>query len=226
MKRIIFAILITWMPWVCASESKIHLLKAPINLTDTASLQRGAKLFALKCQVCHSLKYMRYQRVADDLGWSKEEVVKYLGFGQVKPTQMMLNQLNGQKAEEIFGTVPPDLTLMTGLKGSDYVYTFLNSFYYTSTNNKPNYFDPTSQGKWSNHLLEGTSMPAVMAHDQANMSEADFKKMTADITNFLTYATDPARAKREALGIWVILFLGVLLVFAYLLKKEYWKDVE
>ncbi|MBI5117442.1 cytochrome c1, partial [Candidatus Poribacteria bacterium] len=47
-----------------------------------------------------------------------------------------------------------------------------------------------------------------------------------DLTNFLVYLGEPAKLERYRIGVFVILFLLVFLVFAYLLKKEYWKDVH
>lgn len=211
---------------VQAAGSALDLQKAQIDLLDRVSLQRGAEAFAAKCQVCHSLKYMRFSRVGADLGWSNEEVVERLSYGSAKSTQMMMQSLDGHEAKKVFGTVPPDLSLFARLKGPDYIYTFLNSFYYEPSNGVADYFDPTSQGQWNNKVLHGTSMPAVLARDARNMTPEDFNQMTLDITNYLTYVAEPIRAKREAMGIYVLLFLFPLLILAYLLKREYWKDIH
>ena len=44
--------------------------------------------------------------------------------------------------------------------------------------------------------------------------------------NFLVYMGEPAQQSRRQLGLYVLIFLGVLFGFAYALKKEFWKDVH
>jgi ubiquinol-cytochrome c reductase cytochrome c1 subunit len=58
------------------------------------------------------------------------------------------------------------------------------------------------------------------------LSPQEYDVFVRDIANFLDYAGEPVKAKRQSLGVFVTLYLLVAFVFAYLLKKEYWKDVH
>jgi ubiquinol-cytochrome c reductase cytochrome c1 subunit len=58
------------------------------------------------------------------------------------------------------------------------------------------------------------------------MKPEEYDQFIKDLANFLDYAGEPIKAKRESMGKFVILFLLVFFAFAFLLKKEYWKDVH
>jgi len=233
----------------------IPLQKAPINPQDHASLQRGARLYMNYCVGCHSLRYMRYNRMATDIGISDAQgavnqsiVEKNLIFTGAKIAQTINNAMDPAMAKNWFGVAPPDLTLAARVRGVDWLYTYLRSFY----------LDPTRPYGVNNLLFDDVAMPNVMAELQGNlvpvyaektvkingktpkrslidhltlqkkgiMSPTHFDLATADLVNFLAYVGEPMKADRERIGIWVLLFLAVLFVFAFLLKKEYWKDVK
>ena len=59
-----------------------------------------------------------------------------------------------------------------------------------------------------------------------SMKPEEYDQFVRDTVNFLDYAGEPVKDKRQSMGIFVMLFLLVFFVFAYLLKKEYWKDVH
>ena len=222
---------------------------ADADVSNIASLQKGARNFANYCLGCHSLGYMRWNRVAADLGLTEEQLKTNLILTGDKPHDYIRSPMPARDAEEWFGRAPPDLTLITRSKGSDYVYRFLKGFYEDNS--------PTRPTGVNNLVLDAASMPAVLSDLQGvqrlkfhledeqatgrsatkvcdalelvqpgRMSPAEFDGFVHDTVNFLTYVGEPAKAERESLGILVVLFLAVFTVFAYLLKKEFWKDVH
>ena len=218
-------------------------LQAGNDLSDRASLQRGAQLYMNYCAGCHSLKYMRYSRMAEDLGLSEEEVMENLNFTGAKFGETIGVSMPAGPATEWFGKMPPDLSLISRVRGSDWIYTYLKSFY----------LDESRPLGWNNQLFPNVSMPnplwELQGLQHAEFGEPDaatgerqperlvvtnpgrlqgqeFDQVVRDITNFLEYAGEPAALKRQALGVWVILFLVLLTFLGYLLKQEYWSDVH
>ena len=227
-----------------AEEGGGFIHKADTDITNVESLQRGARDFMSYCSGCHSLKYLRYNRMGTDLGIPDAEL-KNLIFGAAKAVDGMTTAMP-KDAENWFGKQPPDLSLMARARGVDYIYSFLKGFY----------ADPTRPWGVNNLVLPGTAMPHVLVELQG-LQKPVFKKVTdalshndrmelestepmaagemkpeeydafvRDIANFLDYAGEPIKAKRQSMGVFVMLFLLVFFVFAYLLKKEYWKDVH
>lgn len=192
----------------------ITLEPAQNNLRDQDSLKRGAILFSNYCMACHSLKYMRYNRIARNLGWDEDAIVSEMAYGQSTVVENVTTRMLPGVAMDVLGTEPPDLSLMSRLKGSDYIYTFLRGY------------EQNEKGAWDNHLLKGTSMPNVLEGIQRHASEEEYAEAVRDITNFLDYVGEPSKIDRLDLGWKVIAFLLVLLLLAYLLKREYWKDIE
>ena len=192
----------------------ITLEPAQNNLRDQDSLKRGAILFSNYCMACHSLKYMRYNRIARNLGWDEKAIVAEMAYGQSTVVENVTTRILPGVAMDVFGTEPPDLSLMARLKGTDYIYTFLRGYYQNET------------GAWDNHALKGTAMPNVLEGIQRHASEEEYAEVARDITNFLDYVGEPSKIDRLDLGWKVIAFLLVLLLLAYLLKREYWKDIK
>jgi ubiquinol-cytochrome c reductase cytochrome c1 subunit len=227
-----------WMTWRAADD-----------VTNTASLQRGARNFMGYCLGCHGLKYERYSRLASDLGITPEELQKYLLATGDNPADYILTTMPASDATTWFGKTPPDLSLMARERGSDYLYQFLKTFYVDSS--KPTGAD--------NLRLPATAMPAVLSELEGlkravfkdeqeksadgklmtvhvfdhfeplapgRLSAAQYDEFVHDTVNFLDYVGEPTQAARRALGIWVVLFLLVFTWLAWLLKQEYWKDVH
>ena len=213
------------------------------DLSDRASLQRGAKLYMNYCSSCHSLKFLRYSRMAEDLGLTEEEVMGNLNFTGAKFGEHIQVTMRDADGTEWFGKMPPDLSLISRVRGSDWIYTYLKSFY----------LDESRPLGWNNTLFPNASMPnplwELQGLQHAEFGEPDaatgerqperlvvtnpgrlqgqeFDQVVRDITNFLEYAGEPAALKRQSMGVWVILFLAVLTFLFYLLKQEYWKDVH
>lgn len=213
------------------------------SLGNEASLQRGAKLFMNYCTGCHSLNYLRYSRLTDDLGIPAEVVEKNLILGDTK-IQGRIGLGLPERSADWFGKAPPDLTLVARSRGPSWIYSFLRTFY----------VDDSSNTGVNNLVLENTAMPHVLAPLQGyhrkvepehgdegghgngtprferirkgSMSPAEYEQAVADITNFLVYAGEPAKMVRYGLGFKVILFLLVFTVVAWFLKREFWRDVH
>ena len=218
-------------------------LQAGNDLSDRASLQRGAQLYMNYCAGCHSLKYMRYSRMAEDLGLTEDEVMKNLNFTGAKFGEQVQVSMPAAGGEKWFGKMPPDLSVISRVRGSDWIYTYLKSFY----------LDESRPLGWNNKLFPNASMPnplwelqglqhaefgpvdpatgerhveGLKVAQAGRQSAQEFDQTARDITNFLEYAGEPAALKREKIGVWALLFLGVLALLAWLLKNEYWKDVH
>jgi ubiquinol-cytochrome c reductase cytochrome c1 subunit len=218
------------------------LMHAGTDLGDQASLQRGAKLFVNNCSGCHSLQYMRYSRMAADLGLTEDEVMQNLNFTGGKIGDQMHVALTEDEGKQFFGKMPPDLSLIARVRGSDWIYTYLKSFY----------LDETRPLGWNNKLFPNASMPNPLWEQQGlqqpvygeaeaggdrpveklelatpgAQTPAQFDQSVRDITAFLEYVGEPAALKRQSLGVWVVLFLAFFTFLAWLLKKEFWKDVH
>jgi ubiquinol-cytochrome c reductase cytochrome c1 subunit len=198
------------------AASKVHLDHANTDIFDEASLQNGAKLFMNYCSGCHAISYMRYNRIAKDLSLTEEQVAKNLMFAGKKTGEAITTAMPDDGASKWFGGIPPDLSLVARSKGTDWIYTYLRSFY----------ADESRIFGVNNTVLVNASMPHVLWPLQEGQSEDGFNNDVRDITNFLDYVGEPAKLIRLKLGKWVLLFLGFLFILAYLLKKEYWKDVK
>jgi ubiquinol-cytochrome c reductase cytochrome c1 subunit len=224
------------------AQHSAELDAAGNNVDNTASLQRGAKYYVNYCLGCHSAQYVRYNRLAEDLQLSEDQLLENLMFTGEQPFDTMSIAMAPDDAARWFGTPPPDLSLIARSRGTDYLFTFLRSFY----------VDPASPTGVDNLVLPGTAMPHVLwelqgiqeAHVMADpehageehtelelvrpgsMSVEEFDGVVRDIVNFLDYIGEPMQLERQSLGIRVIAFLLVLLLISYWLKKEIWKDVE
>ncbi len=243
MKKLITILLLAAVPLLGhAAGPAIKLDKAHVDLRDQASLQRGAQLFVNYCMGCHSIQYQRYNRMARDLGMTEDEVRENLMFNpDHRIGDTMTIAMPKEHAERWFGTTPPDLSVITRARGSDWLYTFLRTFYVDESrpfgaNNAafpdvgmPNVFwhyqgeqRATFGGSEDNPVLESlTIVPGT-----GSMSSEQFDDAMRDLTAFLTYVGDPIKVERERLGIWVLLFIAFFTVLAYLLKKDYFKDVH
>ena len=227
-----------------AAGGGAHLDRAGNDVGNRASLQRGAANFVNYCLGCHSAKYVRYNRVATDLGITEAQLIDNLMFTGERPHDTMKIGINPDDAKRWFGVVPPDLSLIARARGTDYLYTFLKSFY----------ADPAKLTGVNNIVLPGTAMPHVLAElqgvqeavweghvDAQGNAQRQFKefkpgagKLTAeeydqfvrDTVNFLDYIGEPAQLQRTRLGFPVLAFLVFFTLLAWLLEKEYWKDVK
>jgi len=245
MKKLIFAILLAAAPMLGLANEGAHLEDANIDLTDQESLQRGAKYFVNYCLSCHSAKYERFNRLAKDLGLTQQEVKDNLMFVTDKIGEGMTIAMPTDKAAAWFGNPPPDLSVITRARGVDYIYTYLKSFYLDDTrpfgvNNivfpKVGMPDVLEGLRGTQRAVykqgEDSAGDAVEVFDRfeqvtpGTLSPEEFDEVARDLTNFLTYVGEPIQLERRSMGKWVLLFIAVFFVLAYMLKKEYWKDVH
>jgi Cytochrome c1 len=224
--------------------------RANTNVANLSSLQRGARNFFSYCYGCHSLKYVRYSRLAKDLAIPTDLMQKHLLPAGAEMTDYVVTSLPVADGEAWFGKAPPDLSLIVRARGADYVYQFLKTFY----------VDPSKPVTGVNNLaLDGTAMPHVLSdleglkravfrtveHTGENgevvtervfdhfeevtpgrMSTEEYDVFVRDLVTFLDYVGEPSQLVRRSVGVWVILFLLVFTWLAWLLKREYWKDVH
>jgi ubiquinol-cytochrome c reductase cytochrome c1 subunit len=220
-----------------ASGAELHLDKAPNLSGDQAALQRGAKVFVNYCLNCHSASYMRYNRLTE-LGLTEAQIRDNLMFTAPKVGELMRIAMRRDDAKGWFGAAPPDLTVIARARssefgsGADWLYTYLRGFYRDETR-------PTG---WNNVVFANVGMPHVLWELQGEqamgadhklklakpgkMKPAEYDDTVADLVAFLQWMAEPMAAQRKSMGWLVLLALSVLLVFAYALKREYWKDIH
>ncbi len=198
-----------------ASGNEIHLDQAKTNINDKKSLRRGAKLFMNYCSGCHSIQFMRYNRIGKDLNITDKEIEKHFILGNEKIGEIITSAMSVADAKQWFGQ-SPDLSLVSRSKGVDWIYSYLHGFYK----------DNSRIFGVNNHILKNVSMPDVLWKLKQDESSEKFDQDIIDITNFLDYVGEPAKLVRFNLGIKVLGFLFILFIFSYLLKIEYWKDIK
>ena len=232
-----------------AAEGGIVWDKAPNKTNDLAALQNGAKLFVNYCLNCHSAAFMRYNRL-QDIGITEQQIKDNLLFTTDKVGETMKANLDPSQAKEWFGGVPPDLTLVArsraghGGTGADYLYTYLRTFYR----------DDTKATGWNNLVFPSVGMPHAMWELQGDrrpvldkveshghtaevfkgweqvspgtMTPLQFDQAMGDLVSYLQWMAEPAQNTRIRVGVWVMLFLVMALVFVWRLNASYWKDVK
>ncbi len=192
------------------------LENANTDINNLKSLQNGAKIYFNTCSGCHAIEFMRYQRIADDLQIDAKLVKENFIFTSQKLGQTVKSAMPKAFGVQAFGASPPDLSLTARSRGIDWIYSYLKGFY-------PDASRPFGV---NNHILGGASMPDVLVNHRLELSPAKFDSEVRDITNFLDYVSEPIQLKRPGMGVSVLIFLALLLIFSYLLKKEYWRDVK
>lgn len=217
---------------------------ANVDLTDQAALQRGAKFFTNYCLGCHSLKYERWQRM-EEFGLTIDQIKEYLMPAGAKPGDLMTIAMDPANAAAWFGAPAPDLTLETRLRGEDWVYNYLRAFYIDESrpfgvNNtvfdkvgmphvlwelqgmQKAIFDEEDDGHGGTHkVFKGFEQVSA-----GTMTPEEYDAMSRDLVTFLAYMAEPVKLERQRLGIYVLIFLAFFFVVAYMLKKNYWKDVH
>jgi ubiquinol-cytochrome c reductase cytochrome c1 subunit len=236
MKKLLLALLSAPL-LAFASGAELHLDKAPDHSRDFAALQHGAKVFVNYCLNCHSASYMRYNRLKD-IGLTDQQIKDNLLFTADKVGEPMTIAMRRADAKAWFGAAPPDLTVIARARssefgsGADWLYTYLRSFYRDDER-------PTG---WNNVVFENVGMPHVLWElqgDQAmgedhhlklvkpgKLSPEEYDQMVGDLVGYLSFMGEPMGEFRKSLGVAVLIVLAVLFVFAYALKREYWKDIH
>ncbi len=253
MKKFFITLMMVLLPVAAhAAGGKVPLDNIDVDHTDKASLQRGMTTFVNYCMGCHSANYQRYERAATDLGIPVEMVQENLIFGTQKVGEQMTIAMSPADAGNWFGAPPPDLTLESRLRGEDWLYTYLRSFYKDAerpwgVNNvvfkdvgMPNVLEGL-QGVQSNHCtpeellhqekkidpLTGLAMGGCLTQSKkGSQSVEEFDKTIYDLVNFMSYMGNPVMLESKRIGTNVLIFLAIFFVFAFALKKEYWRDIH
>ncbi len=271
MKNIFISLtLVLASTFTLAAGSNFPLMDFTPELKDKAALQRGAQTYVNYCFGCHSMKYMRYGRLAADLGIPDELAEEFFIFDGSKVGGLMQTPVPAKTAKKWFGAAPPDLTLVSRARGEKWLYTYLKTFY----------VDPSRPYGYNNLLFKDVGMPNVLQTlqgDQAcapawaiaenggvkrdpvtnenvpdasqpcartahvegtgSLSEEEFDQVIKELVSFMVYAGEPVKlynrtflgmdlSEREVYGVYALLFLAFFGVFAYLLNREYWKDIH
>jgi ubiquinol-cytochrome c reductase cytochrome c1 subunit len=243
-KLIIKTLLLLAPAWAFAAGGGVQLDKANIDPDNIQSLQRGAKMFVNYCLSCHSAELMRYERVGKDLGIEDRLVQENLMFTGGKLGDLMTVATADADSKEWFGTVPPDLSVIARARGADWLYSYMKSFYRDDSkiigvNNLvfPDVGMPhvlwELQG-WQDAVIttvkdnqgKETKSVALELTEPGIMSPKEYDRAVRDLVNFLDYMGEPYKHERKALGVKVIMFLLVFLIVAYMMKREFWKDIH
>ena len=217
----------------------VDLDRAPVSM-DPASLQNGAKLFVNYCLNCHSASFVRYNKLTE-IGLTEDEIRDNLMFTGERVGDLMTIAMRPKESKAWFGATPPDLSLIARQRnsaagsGADWLYTYLRQFYRDAER-------PTG---WNNVVFENVGMPHVLWELQGEqviervdgkvqlklakpglMSAAEYDKAMADLVSFLVWMGEPVAEKRKSIGVFVLIFLAGFSVLAYVLKKNYWKDIH
>jgi ubiquinol-cytochrome c reductase cytochrome c1 subunit len=227
-----FAIIFLLYSSISFSAENIELSKAPIDLTNNQSLQRGAKTFINYCLNCHSANFMRYSNL-QDIGLSVETIKNDLLFTGDKIGDTMSVNMSAKDSKKWFGASPPDLSVVARSRGADWIYSYMRGFY----------SDPSRPMGWNNTVYVNSAMPHILWELQGEqilnpktkklekfssgkLNAKEYDAMIADLTNYLVYMSEPDQLKRKKMGYYVIGFLLLLLFLTIKLKKEYWRDIK
>lgn len=244
MKTMMIRFVLLLLPLTVMAAGGGSYPSAQTNVTNKASLQRGAKLFVNYCLSCHSAKYMRYKRLVTDLGLSEAQVNEYLIFTGAKLGETMDVAMSPEDAEAWFGKAPPDLSVIARSRGVDWLAAYMKSFY----------LDPSRPSGWNNTVFPNASMPNVMADRQGTQiavgsmeddghggehevlhlekvsegsrTDQEFEQDVRDLVSFMEYMGDPSVLERKSMGAYVFLFLAFFAFLTYIWKLEYWKEIH
>jgi len=228
------------IPLTTFASAGIELESADTDLSDSKSLANGAKLYVKYCLGCHSTKYIRYLNIADDFDLEQNDVLKDIAPEGAGIYDKMLTAMNERDAKKWFGTTPPDLSLIARSRGEDWLFTYLRSFYIDTSrpfgvNNGafPDVGMPNPlwqlQGEQIAVFKKEHGQQVIdklIINEKGTLSPEKFDEAVNDIVSFLVYAAEPSQVQRRSMGKYVLLFILLFGIIAYLLKKEYWKDIH
>lgn len=240
MKKFITLFLLLILPLGVSASEGIELQEADIDLSDKVSLQRGAKHFVTYCLGCHSVKHIRYLRIALDMGVDEKKVLKDIAPEGAGIYDQMHSAMNAHDAEKWFGIQPPDLSLIARSRGADWLYSYLKGFYtdkskILGTNNAvfpdvgmPNVLWQLQGGQKPLYKkVDGKQViDKLVSEEPGTLSQAEFDRVVNDLVNFLVYVGEPVQLERQRMGKYVLFFILMFVGIAYLLKREYWRDIH
>jgi len=195
--------------WATAQD---HALTKIATDHSPATLRGGANMVLGLCMSCHDLKYLRYRDLLS-IGLPQDSIDAMRGERAME--DRLLSLTPAQQREDLFGLVPPDLSLIAKARagGASYVYTLLTSFY------------ETAEGTVDNRLFPGIRMPDALGGSSASNMDA-VNKTAREVAMFLEWAADPRADNRRTLGYYVLAYLALLTFLLYLNKVRVWKRLE
>lgn len=237
MKKFLVSLLLVLVPLTALAEEEGYVDKAPINLNDYASIQRGAKVFSNYCLSCHSANYVRYETL-EQVGLTADQIKGNLMFAADKIGSRMTIAMRPDDSKKWFGITPPDLSVEARARTPDWIYTYLRSFY--RSDERPTGWDNTAFSKvgmpnalWTlqgEQVLKGPvgadGKPEFVMVRPGKLTPDQFNATVGDLVNYITWMAEPGKMKRMELGVYVLLFLGLFFVLTFYLKKEFWKDIH
>jgi ubiquinol-cytochrome c reductase cytochrome c1 subunit len=227
-----------------SAASGAKLMHMEVDLSNQESLQRGARTFVNYCLSCHAAAYMRYNRMGKDLGISEDVLKSNFMFGTDKVGETMTIAMTNSDSLSFFGVSPPDLSVIARARGADWLYSYVKTFY----------VDKSRPFGVNNLTFKDVGMPHVLWELQGSQqlsliksddgvnhsstyddleiitpgiqSEEVYDQTIRDLVNFMVYLGEPIKLKRGKIGFWVLMYLFVFMIIAYMLKKEYWRDIH
>jgi len=248
MKKLLIALLLFPLavmmaaPAAVGAEAGYRLDRAPIDPNDIVSLQSGARTFVNYCLNCHGAQFMRYNRLGD-IGLTETQIKDNLLFAGDKVGDTMKTSMTPKDGKTWFGVAPPDLSVIARARGSDWLYTYMRTFYR----------DPKTATGWNNAVFPNVGMPHALwtlqgekaleikttqegGHttneykwtqlSEGRMSTTQYDTMVRDLVNYMVWMGEPAAGTRKKVGVVVLFFLSILFVLAYAMKRAFWKDVH
>ena len=244
MKKLLIALMTLVPSLVFAAGPTVPLDEAEVDLHDKASLQRGAQLYMNYCLGCHQLQYHRYNRTFEDLGIPQELGEENPQFTGQKAGDRITNNMSTEAASNWFGTAAPDLTNVARVRGADWIYTYLRSFYTDDSrpfgvNNAvfPNVGMPhvlqelqgVPEKTYEERMIDGKMKDVyvgIKTDGSGRLSESEYDQAALDLTSFLVYMGEPMLLEQRRIGWFVFGFLLIFTLLAWFLKKEFWKDLK
>lgn len=202
-----------WLNQTFAGSNAYPLKKIEIS-QDEEALQRGAMIYYNVCRLCHSMKYIRFKTL-QEIGFGKKHIDELRGDN---PISTSLTKTTSERVlKNTYGQVPPDLSLMAKARkrGVDHIYTLLTTY-------------SEEDNVYKNALMPGIKMPDALNIATAINEKDKTERMNQarDVTEFLTWASDPRAAERKTTGIFVILYFALLSILLYFITKRVWSRLD
>lgn len=241
MTRILFAVLLLAASLVgnASASEGVALVPQKWSFTglhgtyDKDQLLRGYTVATQVCLACHSFKYVSHRDMMR-AGFTENEVATLAKALNMTLDQKLLTAQDDATAQETFGKVPPDLSLMTKARNglADYTYGILTGYSEDAATISHTLPAGLPAGAHFNKVFPGhaIAMPNPLAAEDLvtyhDSTKATVPQMAHDVTTFMQWAAEPERIERQNLGLFVLLYLVIFSALAYLSKRVIWKDIK
>ncbi len=236
-----------------SKEAHVDLLKTSWSFDgffgkfDRASLQRGYQVYKEVCASCHSMKQLSYRNLGEQGGpeFTEAEVKAIASQYEVsdgpnaegemftrkgKPSDKFKSPYSNENASRAAngGAYPPDMSVLVKARpgGADYLYSLLMGYEEKVPDNIK-----LEEGVYYNKYMPGNKIRMAKPLSEGSVSYSDGTKATQeqlskDVVTFLTWAAEPHLEARKKLGFKSVIFLLILTILVYLVKKKIWLRVE